>query len=901
MRAQTTKIFSQFYSIDHPMISRSIFQRSGWPACFVLATLSIFGLSCSNTKDSMFTRTFHNLSAHYNGYYNAGLKLEEGTDKLALSHEDKYDRILKVFQYANAEKSKAIYPLMDDAMKRTSNVIARHTILDKNANEKPNSEKWIDDNWLLYGKCLFFKHEYFEAMEAFKYVEVTYKKESTRHLGSLWIAKTYLELTQLKEAEDKLDYLRNQSDFPKKNKWELAAVNADFFLQTKNYPKAIEHLTKASILAPKREDRIRFMFILAQLYQQQEEYQKAFQLYSKVIKMNPKYEMAFNARINRARCYDANSKNGEEVKKELAKLQKDPKNKDFLDQIYYALAGLAKKEGKPDEEFDNLNKSVRASTSNQNQKALSYLELAKIYFAKPDYRNAQAYYDSTVTNLSNDHPDYTEVLNRRNSLTKLVRNLNIIATEDSLQGLAKMTPEQRQQLVDAKIKDEEEAKQKKQEEEQVNQIFDQAKPDQVNQMNKGTGSNWYFYNTQAISFGFNEFTKKWGNRKLEDNWRRSNKESTSNIIESEGTDTLVTSEKEIKDPKLAAEKKKQDMLDAVPSSPEALDKSTKKIIDAYYNAAMIYREQLNDYPASVAMFEELLQKYPDNKYMLQSYYQLYRIYAQMGNTQKSEYYKNIILTKHGDTEYAEIIRNPNYAQERANKKSNLEIFYEDTYRKYLNGEYADVIKRKGEADVQFPQSILAPKFDFLKTLAIGKTQPIPAFEASLNDIVRTYGNDPVKDEAQNILDYLHNSGGKAPEPEPAVANPDSLSNTKLFSYNPDTLHYVIIVFQAVGGPVDGNKLKNKISDFNSANYSQKGITIMDMMLDHRNKIMILKSFPGKAEALSYNSHLYDNDEVYGNLNPDSYQQYVISVNNFAALMREKNTNKYEDFYRMFYR
>ncbi|MBK6839599.1 MAG: tetratricopeptide repeat protein [Bacteroidetes bacterium] len=368
------------------MISRGIFRRSGWLAFLAIATVSIFGLSCSNTKDSLWTRTFHNLSAHYNGYYNAGLKLEEGTDKLAISHEDKYDRILKVFQYANAEKSKAIYPLMDDAMKRTSNVIARHTIIDKNGNEKPNSEKWIDENWLLYGKGLFFKHDYFEAMEAFKYVEVTYKKETTRHLGSLWIAKTYLELTQLKEAEDKLDYLRNQGDFPKKNKWELAAVNADFYLQTKNYPKAIESLTKASILAPKREDRIRFMFILAQLHQQQEEYQKAFQLYTKVIKMNPKYEMAFNARINRARCFDANSKNGDEVKKELAKLQKDPKNKDFLDQIYYALAGLAKKEGKPDEEFENLNKSVRASTTNQNQKALSYLELAKIYFTKPDYK-----------------------------------------------------------------------------------------------------------------------------------------------------------------------------------------------------------------------------------------------------------------------------------------------------------------------------------------------------------------------------------------------------------------------------------------------------------------------------------------------------------------------------------
>ncbi|MBP6648908.1 MAG: hypothetical protein KA281_05025, partial [Bacteroidia bacterium] len=146
------------------MISRGIFRRNGWLAFLAIATVSIFGLSCSNTKDSLWTRTFHNLSAHYNGYYNAGLKLEEGTDKLAISHEDKYDRILKVFQYANAEKSKAIYPLMDDAMKRTSNVIARHTIIDKNGNEKPNSEKWIDENWLLYGKGLFFKHDYFEAM-----------------------------------------------------------------------------------------------------------------------------------------------------------------------------------------------------------------------------------------------------------------------------------------------------------------------------------------------------------------------------------------------------------------------------------------------------------------------------------------------------------------------------------------------------------------------------------------------------------------------------------------------------------------------------------------------------------------------------------------------------------------
>ena len=392
-----------------------------------IVLISLIWTSCSNTKDTWVNRRFHHLSSHYDGYYNAGLKIDEGVERLAESHENKYDRTLSVFQYANAEKSKAIYPQMDDAMKRLGTVIQRHTIVDKRGNEKPDSENWIDDNWLLYGQALFYKHQYFEAIEAFQYVEVTYKKSPTRHLGSMWLAKCYLQLTMLREAEDKLDYLRNQKDFPAKKRWELAAVNADFYQQTRNNDKTIEHLEIASKLAPKRKDRIRFMFILAQLYQQKEEYTKAFELYTKVIKKNPQYEMDFKARINGARCSDGGGKGGETVRKELLKMEKDSKNLEYLDQIYYALAGLAQKEGKEDEEMMLLNKSVQVSKGNQNQKAISYLGLAKIYFARPDYKNAQLYYDSTISNLSNDHPDYTAILTLRNSLTRLVKYLNTIA------------------------------------------------------------------------------------------------------------------------------------------------------------------------------------------------------------------------------------------------------------------------------------------------------------------------------------------------------------------------------------------------------------------------------------------------------------------------------------------
>jgi tetratricopeptide (TPR) repeat protein len=884
------------------MISGRFFPRNLRKG-FILLSFYLICVSCSNTKDTFINRTFHNLSAHYNGYYNAGLKIEDALDKLAAGHVDHYDRTLSVFQYGDLSKAKSVYPQLDDAMKRTATVIDRHTMRDKRGNEKPDSEKWIDDNWIVYGKAQFFRHDYFEAIETFKYVETTYKKEPGRHLASMWLAKTYLELTQLKEAEDKLDYLRNQSDFPRKNLWELEATRADFYLQTKNNDKAIEHLTKAAALVKKRESKIRFRFILAQLYQQKGEFKRAFDLYSKVIKMNPKYEMAFSARLNRARCVDSGTGSAE-VRKELHKMEKDIKNKDFLDQIYYALAGLSKNEGKEEEQIEYLNKSVRSSTNNANQKALSYLELGKIAYSKPDYRLAQVYYDSTITSLTNDYPGYTDILTRRNSLTKLIKNIRTIELEDSLQKLSALSKAEQETIINNLIETERKAKEEEQIEQQSNQIFDPSSQQDINQFNKAGGSNWYFYNPQAISFGFNEFAKKFGTRKLEDNWRRSNKQSVianPDELEPDETDSLITDEKEIKDPVAAAEKKRQDMLKTIPSGQEAIDKSKNKIIEAYYNNGMIYREQLNDFNASVATFEELMRRFPGNKFEVQVYYQLYRTYALMNDGVNSEKYKNIILSRFSDTEYAEIIRNPNYFDDKAKRKSTLELFYEETYRKFLNGEYAAVIQRKGEADAQFPKNPLTPKFDLLKTLSIGHLQPLAAFEASLNDIIRNYSEDEVKDRATEILDFLRTRGGQSSTTPPPVPVDSLLNAGRSFSYFPDTTHYVVIIFQNIGGPLDANILKSRLSDFNSANFSAKTLNIQDILFDHRDKIVIIRSFANKAEALAYNSILYDNDAVYGNINPDAYKEFVISENNLPELLKQKKTDEYDDFYRSFYK
>lgn len=859
----------------------------------------LFSGACSNTKDTRLSRLFHNTTSHYNGYYHARLKIKEGVDKLAEQHEDKYDRILKMYRYADATKAKSIYPLMDEAIKKLSTVITRHTILDKSGNEKPDSEKWIDDNWLVYGQAEFYKHDYFAALETFEFVEATYRNSPTRHLASLWIMKTYLELTQLNEAESKLDYLRNTKDFPAKNRGEMYAVFADYYLQVRNFPKAIDYLNKAIESAKERQDKVRFLFILGQVYQKQGELTKAFDTYTRCIKKNPKYEMEFNARINRARCFSPDQKKAINIKQELLKMEKDPKNKEYLDQVYYALASIAQKEKDEIAAIYYLDKSIKASIGNTSQKAQTYLELGKIYLSHPEYRKAQMYYDSCVTYISQDHPDYEIVVNKRNSLSRLIRFLNTINREDSLQQVAKLSSAELESRVDDLLQQEEAQKQKELEkanEPQGEQIFG----NKTGVPQASTGS-WYFYNPSTISFGLNDFLKKWGNRKLEDNWRRSQKEQEftgSEEFQGAGKKAPVVDSAAAREAQEARAARKQELKGNLPTTPELVEKSNNKIIEAYYNAGLIYKDQLSDNKASINMFEELLRRFPTCKYEVQSYYHLYRLYAATGNAQKSEYYKNLILNDHGDTEYAELIRNPNYGADKAKEKSKLELYYEETYRKFLNGEYTTVIDRREEALKQFPENVLMPKFDLLKALSIGRTRSIGMFQNSLQDIVRNHSDDPVKDRAQEILDYIESlSGQKAEEIETALTA-DSVPKSK-YRYNPDTTHFLLVIFPISG--MNAVDLQKKITDYNNKYFGLKGYSTTNLVLDNKNQSILIRNFVNKEEAVTYSTGMNNNDEVYGNINPDRYQQILISQANYATLMKDRKLSEYLDFYQQFYK
>ena len=419
---------------------------------FILIILS----SCGTRKNNIVSRAYHGTTTHYNYFFNARERVKQGAATLAASHEDKYDHVLSVFKNGNVNKAKAIFPDMDEAIKKASIAIQRHTIYAKSKKDPKLAErnKWIEDCYLLIGQAQFYKHDFWTAIETFQYTSSEYKEGDVRFDALIWLTRSYLELGKLTDAEYLIDFLKNEKALPLRLKGEFAATAASFHLLRNNQSSAIEEMAHAAAYTKKKDTRSRYYFILGQLLQKQDSLQGAFSAYSKVIRLNPPYELAFNARIRRARCFDSNSLDAEAVKRELNKMLRDDKNKEYLDQIYYALAGIAQQEKKEEEAIKLLDLSVAASSANANQKALSYKALGDIYYNRPDYLPASEYYDSCITSLSNEHPDYYEILQRRNSLERLVKNLKIIMLEDSLQGLSRLSVTERAAKIDEVIANE---------------------------------------------------------------------------------------------------------------------------------------------------------------------------------------------------------------------------------------------------------------------------------------------------------------------------------------------------------------------------------------------------------------------------------------------------------------
>ena len=873
------------------------------PWILILSGLAMFS-ACSTKKNTFVRRTYHNLTSHYNVYWNGMDNLRQGYKEYQAGLKDNYALVLPVFNYGDKASATKISQFADIAIKKASKAINKHSMV---FNRK-EYVKWIDDSYMLIGKSYFYKQDYPMARRTFEFVIKTYNDNEIKYEAMLWVAKSNIQIGDFNRAEPILDLLQSKiskGDAPEKYETELNLVYGQFFIMQKSYEAAVPYLNRALELNPPSETRTRCQFILGQIHQLSGELNDASQMYSAVIKHAKSYEMEFNAKINLAQCYEAKSGNREFIVKKLTKMLKDDKNKDFQDQIYYALAHIALKDSDTITAVGYYKKSVSSSKTNNYQKAISSLELADIFFEILDYKISQAYYDSTMQFLPKDYPGYKELAKRTMTLTDLVKNLQVIQRQDSLQKLALLPEDQRNNVIDRIISNlvaEEMRKQVEEQQRRENQNLFGPGSGQDQQTGGSTEGRWYFYNPTTMSNGFSTFMRKWGRRKYEDNWFLSDKTVVNFASEVQQTDSVQGAPGDTTKGGgkiLAKSKNPKDRayyLPDIPLTKEQVKASNDMIIEAYYQAGFIYVEGLGDYGNATSTFEALMDRYPGNKYKMQTAYELCQLYQHLQNQPKSDFYKNQILTLYPESDYAKLLVNPNYYLEINARQSEATKLYTDTYKAFTNQQYYMVINNADIARVKYrSDSLLMPKFDYMRALALGKIEIVDSLVTAMNKVIKDYPTSKVRPLAENVLAFLGTQKDSRGQPI-ATDSTTIVDNTlKLYKFDPNAMHFYVLIVK--DDLVDVDALKVKISDYNSKFHDLENLMVNSLLLDQGRQMITVNNFDNSETAMNYYLGILTSKYIFTKLeNAGEYFNFVISVENYPVLYKNKDIPQYLRFF-----
>ena len=869
--------------------------------------IALIASACSTKKNTFTRRTYHNLNAHYNAYWNGNESLKGGIRDLSVNVQDNYNSVLPVVNYGTEANSQSINPNMDRAIEKASKVIQKHSMYF----DKKEHVRWVKESYLLIGKANFYKQDYNAARRAFEYVNRQYAGEEISYKARLWLAKTYAQQKQYEKAINEFALLNEESKttlLPWDVRKELPLAEANMLIAQNKYKEAKAHIEKGLPLNRNAKLKTRLYYILAQINKLEGRESQAGEYFTKVLKSPASFEMAFNARINLAMVYNANSSDKKLIVKELEKMLRDMKNSDFKDQIYYALADIALKEKNDTLGISHLRKSVATSLSNDYQRSTSSLRLADLYYLRKDYRNARLYYDTTLMSLPKDFPDAEALGKKTEVLSRLVENLQLIHVQDSLQHLAALPEAERNAIIDKAIADfvkkEEEARKREEEQRLAEMVGPGLNARQIVDPTRGTsalgGGGWYFYNPAAISMGFSEFTRKWGRRKLEDNWRLSNKRETNfdqfaedgSPIDME-SDTAQGAAGEGKG--AANMKSKETYLQNLPLTPEKVEQSNEKISQALYNSGIIYLEELYEKPKAAEMFSSLIARFPEDDKALQSNYHLYRISRDLDKEGDMERHKNLIINNWPESDYALILLDPDYKKVLEATQNRVKSLYEETWLAFDRQLYRTAIIYSNDALANYNDEFYVPKFTYLRAISLGKTESQDTMKVELNRLIQDYPNSEMVDFARRILGEADPSElQKIDSAQLARGEASKPLDYSMYKFNPAATHFYALIVDGTSVNVYGTKVR--ITDFNTKNYSVEGLKVNSVLLDKNQHLVTVNSFDELSKALRYFNGLKEDTYVFSGFQPGTYDQFIISAENYPVFFKEKNTEAYKAFF-----
>jgi tetratricopeptide (TPR) repeat protein len=645
----------------------------------LLIGMSIWMGACSQNSNSFVAKTYHNLLARDNAFFLARERMKEVERQVYDQRLDNFNEILEVIPPFDSTKTKGIAEL-DDIVKKASLPIRRH-----------KNSVYVDDSYLLVGRCRMYKAEFKLGVETFKFVNHSSEDQEARIEALIHLMRAYIAQKEWNNAFTVSERIEELKPTSKKNLREFYLTRAQYYRHEEDYDKCAKDLAEMLKYASKKDVKSRAHFILGQIYQSQNNDSSSYKNYRKVLKLNPPYDFEFYTKLymTQVGLFSGKKTKRKDVEKYFKKLMADEKNEEYRDKICYEEGRYEYKQKNYAEAEAYFKKALTYKGANRYQTGASYLALGELYFEKMNkYQLSKMYYDSAVANWDSNHKRYKEISRRHKILTEFAEQINIVERQDSLLKLAKMDSVALNAFVDKAIeRDIAEAKRKAEEEKRKKEKEEDFNFTGITDNAGGLTSttSWYFGNPATVSNGYSEFLKKWGKRKLEDHWRRSTKDE---VVEFKSDSALLAEEngEQLQEEEIADVPKidRSTYFKDIPFTAEAQAKSNDQIKDALYHLGKIYNFKLYLEDSAVVTFKKQMKRYPGNNHEPEELYLLYLIGQEKKDAKLMAFAKKELRSNYPNSSYTKLIDNPNYLVEsKVNSKAAGQT-YKSAYSSYKN-------------------------------------------------------------------------------------------------------------------------------------------------------------------------------------------------------------------------
>lgn len=711
---------------------------------FLLAVILL--AACSRKKNNWKNRNLQAVATEFNTLYNGNVAFDNGKRQLAQGYRDNFWEILPV-ERIDIQEMEGKAPGasksgdFNRAEEKAAKAIQKHSMYIDGREYNPQ----IDEAYMLLGKARYYDGRFIPAMDAFNFILDRYPTSNSINIAKVWKAKTNIRLNNEEFAIENLKKMFEQAELEEEEVADGAAMMVQAYINLDSLPQALDYIKLAVKNTKDKELKGRYTFIQGQLYNRLDKKDSANLAFDKVIEMNRKTSRSYliNAHIEKGKNFDYEKGDRIAFLELLQDLAKDRENRPFLDRIYNQTGQYYQNTDSLTAAVEYYNKSIKAFKQDRILQSVNYKTLAEINFDNAQYKNAGAYYDSTLVFLEKNSREWRRTTKKRENLDDVIKYEDIAVLNDSILNLVAMTDAQQlsyfteytSKLRERAVRDSIEAAKDKRKIAN-NEFFEKGKAS----AGPGKGSTFYFYNPTTVAYGKGEFRKIWGDRILEDNWRLSSKRSSLESIEEEVKEETPIAENELFNP--------ETYIARIPTDEKVIDSLTKDRDLAYYQLGLIYKEKFKEYELAANRLEKLLTYNPEDRLVVPAAYNLFKIYEILERPADAERYKNNILTNYADTRYAEILRNPN--SQLPTDESSPEFKYKQLYKDFEASKYAYVIEQSDEYITIYNGNPIVPKFELLKATAIARQQGFEAYKKALNFVALNYPNSDEGKQAQDI-------------------------------------------------------------------------------------------------------------------------------------------------------